>query len=68
MILIFDTSNAARASRSISTDLVLASAQEVIGGEKGIVCVLPSVVRRVMADREMAVIFALRTLRAEREQ
>lgn len=63
-----EISRADRDSRSISTDLVRASAQDVMGGEKGIVCDLLSAVRNVMADREMSESAAPRAARGEREQ
>jgi len=63
-----EMSRAERASRSMSTDRVRASAYEAMGGEKGIVCVLPSVVMNVMAEREMSVMTAPRVERAERLQ
>jgi len=56
--LIGDTSSAVRASRSISTERMRASAKDDIGGFRGIVCVLPSVVCMVMEEREMSVMVA----------
>lgn len=68
MIRMEEMSRADRDSRSMSTVLVRASAQEVMGGVNGIVCVLLSAVRRVIAEREMSERAAPRAARDEREQ
>lgn len=68
MIRTEEISRAVRDSRSMSTVLVRASDQEVIGGENGIVCVLLSAVRKVMADRDISEITAPFAARDEREQ
>ena len=65
MSLIGDTSSAERASRSNSTERMRASAKEDIGGSKGIVCALPSVVWMVMEEREMSAKVAPRAELAE---
>jgi len=48
-----EMSRAERASRSISTLRVRASDQDFMGGSRGMVCVLPSVVLNVMEERDM---------------
>lgn len=68
MIRIEETSRADRDSRSMSTVLMRASAQEVMGGEKGIVCVLLSAVRSIIADRDISESCAPRADRGESEQ